>query len=155
MFEALKSCLLQAPILGFPTEAELFVLDMDASLFAVGGILNQIQGDREVVIAYASKSLRQSQRQNCTTPREMRLAFIVHAFNYRVAVLRDGAKAAVRTARSRRAERGFASMGSAGGGDVSNRVCSCSGRTGSGCLSCQISRSFTKCGMALGAMGSC
>ena len=35
------------------------------------------------------------------------LASIVHAFNYRVAVLRDGAKAALRTGRSRIAERGF------------------------------------------------
>ena len=44
---------------------------MNASIFAVGGILNQIQGDREVVIAYASRSLRQSQRRYCTTRREM------------------------------------------------------------------------------------
>ena len=66
-FVALKSCLLQAPILGFPTEAEQFVLDTDASLFAVGGILNQIQGPDP----YASQSLRQSQRQYCTTRREM------------------------------------------------------------------------------------
>ena len=40
-FDTLKACLLQAPIhvLGFPTEGR-FILDMDASLFAVGGILN-------------------------------------------------------------------------------------------------------------------
>ena len=37
------------------------------SLFAVGGVLNQIQEDREVVIANASRSLRLSQRQYCTT----------------------------------------------------------------------------------------
>ena len=35
-FEALKSCLISAPILGFPTEDGRFLLDMDASLFAVG-----------------------------------------------------------------------------------------------------------------------
>ena len=70
-FEALKSCLLQAPILGFPTEANLFVLDTDASLLAVGGVLNQIHGDREVVIAYASWGLRQSQRRYCTTRQEI------------------------------------------------------------------------------------
>ena len=34
-FVTLKSCLLQAPILGFPTEDDWFVLDTDASLFAV------------------------------------------------------------------------------------------------------------------------
>ena len=38
-FEALKSFLLQAPILGFPTEADRFVLDTEASLFEVGGVL--------------------------------------------------------------------------------------------------------------------
>ena len=61
-FKTLKSCLLQAPILGLPTEDDRFVLDMDA---------NQLQGDWEVVIAYTSRSLRQSQRRYCTTCREM------------------------------------------------------------------------------------
>ena len=70
-FEALKACLISAPILGFPTEDGRFLLDMDGSLFAVGGVLNQIQGDREVVIVYASRSLRLSQRRYCTTRREM------------------------------------------------------------------------------------
>ena len=59
-FEALKACLIGAPILGFPTENGRFVLDTDASLFAVGGILSQLQDDREVVISYASRSLRLS-----------------------------------------------------------------------------------------------
>ena len=36
-FDALKACLLSAPILGFPTEEDRFVLDTDASLFANGG----------------------------------------------------------------------------------------------------------------------
>ena len=40
MFEALKACLISAPILGFPTEDGRFLLDTDASLFAVGGVLN-------------------------------------------------------------------------------------------------------------------
>ena len=61
-FDVLKACLL-----GFPTEDGRFLLDTDASLFAVGGVLNQIQDDREVVIAYASRSLRLSQRRYCTT----------------------------------------------------------------------------------------
>ena len=37
-FDTLKACLLQAPILGFPTEEGRFILDTDASLFALGGI---------------------------------------------------------------------------------------------------------------------
>ena len=36
-FDALKTCLLNAPILGFLTEDGRFILDTDASLFAVGG----------------------------------------------------------------------------------------------------------------------
>ena len=60
VFDALKSCLLRAPILGFPTEVDRFVLDTDASLFVVGGVLNQVLGDREMAIAYASRSLWQS-----------------------------------------------------------------------------------------------
>ena len=56
-FEALKACLVCAPILGFPIEGGRFVLDTDTSLFAVGGVLSQLQQDMEVVIAYASRSL--------------------------------------------------------------------------------------------------
>ena len=79
---ALKACLLCAPILGFPTEDDRFVLDMDASLFAIGGVLSQIQNEEEVVIAYASRSLRLSQRRYCTTRREM-LAAVVMCTHFR------------------------------------------------------------------------
>ena len=65
-FEALKACLISAPILGFPTENGRFVLDTDASLFAVGGVLSQLQDDRDMVIAYASHSLLLSERRYCT-----------------------------------------------------------------------------------------
>ena len=81
-FETLKSCQLQAPILGFRTEADRFVSDTEASLFAVGGVLSQIQGNREVVIAYASRSLRQSQHQYCATHREM-LAAVTMCTHFR------------------------------------------------------------------------
>ena len=81
-FDALKDCLLSAPILGFPTEEGRFVLDTDASLFAVGGVLNQIQNEEEVVIAYASCSFRISQRRYCTTRREM-LAAVVMCTHFR------------------------------------------------------------------------
>ena len=60
-FEALKTCLISAPILGFSTEDGRFILDTYASLFAIGGVLNQLQEDREVVIAFASRSVRLSQ----------------------------------------------------------------------------------------------
>ena len=70
-FDTLKACLLQAPILGLPTEEGRFILDTGASLFAVGGVPKQLQEDWEVVIAYARRSLRLSQRRYCTTRREM------------------------------------------------------------------------------------
>ena len=81
-FDALKACLLSAPILGFPTEDDRFVLDMDASLFAIGGVLNQVHNGEEVVIAYASCSLRISQRRYCTTRHEM-LAAVVMCTHFR------------------------------------------------------------------------
>ena len=83
-FEALKACLIRAPILGFPTEEGRFLLDTDTSLFGVGGGggLNQLQDGREVVIAYASRSLRLSQRRYCTTRREM-LAAVVMCTHFR------------------------------------------------------------------------
>ena len=81
-FDALKACLLSAPILGFPTEEGRFVLDTDASLFAVGGVLNQIQNEEEVVIAYASCSLQISQCRYCTTRQEM-LAAVVMCTHFR------------------------------------------------------------------------
>ena len=76
-FDALKACLLSAPILGFLTEKDRFVLDTDGSLFAIGGVLSQLQNEEEVVIAYASRSLRISQRRYCTTRREMLVAVVM------------------------------------------------------------------------------
>ena len=81
-FDAPKASLLSAPILGFPTEKDQFVLDTDTSLFAIGGVLSQIQNEEEVVIAYASRSLRISQRRYCTTRREM-LAAVVMCTHFR------------------------------------------------------------------------
>ena len=95
-FEALKACLISAPILGFPTPVFFcgggssepdsrgsgkWLSLMPAEAFAFLSDMNQIQGDREVVIAYASRSLRLSQRRYCTTRREMLAAVVmVHTF---------------------------------------------------------------------------
>ena len=67
---------------GFPHRERTFVLDTDASLYAVGGVLSQLHNDREVVIAYTSRSLRLSQRRYCTTRREM-LAAVVMCTHFR------------------------------------------------------------------------
>ena len=105
-FDSLEACLISAPILGFPMENGRFVLDTDASLFAVGGVLNQLQDDREVVIAYASRILRLSQRRYCTTRRDMLAAVVMctHFRSYlrglslpfgRIIVLSDGSRSFV------------------------------------------------------------
>ena len=75
-FEALKACLVCAPIDGH------IVLDTDTNLFAVGGVLSQLQNEGEVAIAYACRSLRLSQRQYCTTRREM-LAAVAMCTHFR------------------------------------------------------------------------
>ena len=77
-FEALKACLVCTPILGFPTEDGRFIVDTDASLFAVGGVLSQLQKEGEVVIAYATRSLRLSRRRYCTTRHEMLAAVAMY-----------------------------------------------------------------------------
>ena len=66
-FAALRAGLIDAPILVFPTETGLYILDTDASNFGLGGVLSQIQNDQERVVAYCSRVLRPSQRpsQKC------------------------------------------------------------------------------------------
>ena len=66
-FETLKARLTEAPVLAYPTRDDPFILDTDASLFAIGGALSQIQNGEERPIAFASKSLSTSQMNYCTT----------------------------------------------------------------------------------------
>ena len=60
-FRGLRASLMDAPILAFPTETGQYILDTDASNFGLGGVLSQIQDDRELVVAYCSRALRPSQ----------------------------------------------------------------------------------------------
>ena len=59
-FENIKRELCEAPVLGMPTEKGMFVLDTDASVVAISGILHQEQSGtvRTVLrpIAYGVKS---------------------------------------------------------------------------------------------------
>ena len=81
-FGELRAALIDAPILAFPTETGLYVLDTDASNFGLGGVLSQIQIDQERVVAYCSRALRPSQRRYCTTKREM-LAAVAMCIQFR------------------------------------------------------------------------
>ena len=56
-FGALRAALIDAPILAFPTETGLYVLDTDVSYFGLGGVLSQIQNDQERLVAYCSRAL--------------------------------------------------------------------------------------------------
>ena len=75
-FSKIKQALVQAPILAYPTSEDTFILDTDASAHSVGAVLLQVQHGEEKVIAYASKTLRDGQRNYCATKREL-LAVII------------------------------------------------------------------------------
>jgi len=72
-FQALKNCLTSAPALAYPIpdEEATFILDTDASDVGIGAVLSQVQNGEEKVVAYASKGLTKSQRNYCTTYREL------------------------------------------------------------------------------------
>ena len=62
-FEALKHALTTAPVLVYPDYTQPFILKTDAFLKGLGAVLLQKGKDREVcIIAYASRSLRPSER---------------------------------------------------------------------------------------------
>lgn len=70
-FHELKLALMSSPILGYPDMAKPFILDTDASGYVVGAELSQLENDKEVVVAYYSKSLSKTERQYCVTRREL------------------------------------------------------------------------------------
>ncbi|CAG2228923.1 unnamed protein product [Mytilus edulis] len=79
---ALKRRLTTAPILAFPRSDCEFIVDTDASDFGIGAVLSQIQNEKEVVIAYSSRTLSKSERNYCTTRKEL-LALVFFIKQYR------------------------------------------------------------------------
>ena len=69
-FQTLKSKLVSAPILALPCFGEPFKLYTDASDFAVGCVLEQVQGGKSRVIAYASQVLTLNKRKWSAFQRE-------------------------------------------------------------------------------------
>ncbi|XP_060568984.1 uncharacterized protein LOC132727472 [Ruditapes philippinarum] len=66
-FDKLKEKLTSPPVLAFPQENGLFILDTDGCNTSIGCVLSQEQNGEEKVISYASKSLSKSQQRYCTT----------------------------------------------------------------------------------------
>ena len=61
-FLKLKKVLTEAPVLGFPDFKQSFILETDASLLGLGAVLSQQQEVGLVVLGYASRALRPSER---------------------------------------------------------------------------------------------
>lgn len=61
-FVKLKQMLTEAPVLGFPDFSCGFILETDASFSGLGAILSQQQESGPVVLGYASRALRPSER---------------------------------------------------------------------------------------------
>ena len=70
-FDSLEDKLTTAPVLGMPQNDGQFLLYTDASDSGLGAVLSQVHGDREVVIAYASKMLSRSEKTYYTTKKEL------------------------------------------------------------------------------------
>ena len=81
-FESLKLKLTSTPILAFPSLKEPFALYTDASHFAKGAVLAQVQDGKERSICYASKSLSKSQTKYSATRRHL-LALVTFTRHFR------------------------------------------------------------------------
>lgn len=93
-FDALKTALCTAPVLSYPREVGLLILDTDASDVGIGSVLSQIQDGEEKPLAYGSKKLSKQQARYCVTRREL-LAIVVFLAEFRHWLL--GGKFLIRT----------------------------------------------------------
>ena len=75
--DTIKYLLTTAPILSYPLlQGQPFLPDCNASNVGVGAVLSQLQDGEEKVISYLSKSLSRSEREYCTTRKEL-LAVVI------------------------------------------------------------------------------
>ena len=61
-FRDLKFKLTSAPVLGYPDFSKSFIAEVDASLNGFVAVLSQEGNNKNVVIAYASRTLRSSEK---------------------------------------------------------------------------------------------
>ena len=57
--------------MAYPLDSWEYFLDCDSSDYAIGGVLSQMQGGEEKVIAYRSKMLNKVERNYCLTDKEL------------------------------------------------------------------------------------
>ena len=76
-FEILKNRLMNYPVLAPLLPEGRYIIDTDASDFAMGAVLQQEQNGTVRVISYASKTFDAAERQYCTTRKE--LAAVIYA----------------------------------------------------------------------------
>ena len=81
-FESLKLKLTSTPILAFPCFKEPFIFYTDASQFAMGALLAQVQDGKERPICYASRSLSKSHTKFSAARREL-LALVTFTRHFR------------------------------------------------------------------------
>ena len=70
-FEQLKDCLTSSPILALLSMKEPIILYSEASQFAIGAVLVEVQNGFERVLCYAPKSASKTQNRYSTTKREL------------------------------------------------------------------------------------
>ena len=75
-FQTLKDRLVSAPIMSYPRDEGQYILDTDASGFAIGAVLSQVQTDPdgssyERVISYGSRVLKPQETRYCARRREL------------------------------------------------------------------------------------
>ena len=70
-FRRLKDALTSAPVLVMPDEEGTFVLDTDASNFAIGSVLSLRRDGVEKVVAYASRNMSRAETNYCATRKEL------------------------------------------------------------------------------------
>ena len=70
-FDQLKEALTTAPVLMAPDPRAPYVISTDASGFAIGGVLSQVQEGEERVVSYESRRLNKVERNYPTHDREL------------------------------------------------------------------------------------
>jgi len=69
--KTLKRLLTTAPLLAMPNGVDMFILDTDASQYAIGGVLSEVEDGLERTVAYVSRKLSKAEVNYCVTRKEL------------------------------------------------------------------------------------